>query len=121
MIFREKWPFKRGLFLVIRWNAIICPIHTAHKPASTTPGFRIGASDWSVQDIQSFDWLKLIWFRMFTDKYKQTNEKYFVAVWRETKILSNLKGLCKVKSLHLHRAKISINSPLKSMAHTCCL
>ena len=28
------------------------------KPASTKPGFRIGPFDWSIQQMQSFDWLK---------------------------------------------------------------
>ena len=31
-----------------------------------------------------------------------------------------LKGFCNAKSLHLHRAEKSKNSPLKSMAHMCC-
>ena len=36
----------------------IAPFTLQVKPASTKPGFRIGPSDWSVQQIQSFDWLK---------------------------------------------------------------
>ena len=36
----------------------------------------------------------------------------------KTNCSNNLKGLCKAKSLHLHRAVKSKNSPLKSMTHT---
>ena len=32
--------------------------HSHCKPASTKPRYRIGPSDWSVHQIQSFDWLK---------------------------------------------------------------
>ena len=34
------------------------PITLQVKADSTKPDFRIGPSDWSIQPIQSFDWLK---------------------------------------------------------------
>ena len=43
-----------------------------------------------------------------------------ISFTKDSTLVVTLKGLCKAKRLHLHRAEKSKYSPLKSMARTCC-